>query len=763
MSIKGLGSAAAALLLFACSSDDDREAPVAPATTPLLTAADVDGELLATGGDGTNWPAVNFSYAEQRFSPLDQIDKSNVSRLGIAWSAELPDARAQEATPVVVGGVMYLSGPWSKVFAYDAATGEQQWSFDPEVARTVLGHTCCDAVNRGIAVWRGKLFVGALDGRLIAIDAITGAQLWSTQTTPTDGNYTITGAPRVVDNKVIIGNGGAEFGVRGFVSAYDVNTGNLLWRFYTTPNPNGEPDNAASDEVMQRAAARTWSDNGQWKQTGGGGTAWDAIVYDSELDQLYIGVGNGTPWNHGLRSEGHGDNLFLSSIVALDADTGQYLWHYQETPGESWDYTSTQNMILADLRLPARAPAAADGEVGEAPNRAAEANDGERAAAPRMVRRKVLMQAPKNGFFFVIDRTNGELISANPFVDGVNWAEGYGANGRPIENPAARFYRTGENFIANPGPIGAHNWQPMAFSPQTGLVYIPANIVPQQFIPPQGDQQSALTRLGFNTGTNLFDAFLPQDEAFLRAAVATVKGQLVAWDPVAQEARWTVDYGSPWNGGLLTTAGGLVFQGTADGRFVAYDAATGEELWSMDAQSGVLAGASTFLIDGVQHIAFTTGRGGAFAITAGRADINREVPNIPRLIVLRVGGNRRLPPAPNTTRTLNPPESAATEQQVTTGRRLYARYCMVCHGEGAVGGGVNPDLRFSGALGNAAAWRDIVVGGGLRDQGMPQFESVLNQSQANLIRLYVIEKANWDRDQARARREEREGDGDTEG
>lgn len=712
-----------AMALAACQSEPLDEAAAADAS---FSAADVDGDYLATGGDGSNWAAVNFNYDETRFSPLDQINTDNVDELGVAWYADLPDARAQEATPIVVGNTMYLTGPWSKVFAYDAATGEPLWEFDPEVPRSVLQNLCCDAVNRGVAVWRGKLFVGTLDGRLIAIDANTGAQLWSTQTTDRERPYSITGAPRVVNNHVIIGNGGAEFGVRGYVSAYDANTGALVWRFYTVPNPDGEPDNAASDEVL-RTAARTWSEEGNWRESGGGGTVWDSIVYDHELNQLYIGVGNGNPWNHGVRSDGEGDNLFLSSIVALDPDTGEYLWHYQETPGETWDYTATQQMILATLTI-----------------------DG--------AERQVIMHAPKNGFFFVIDRGTGELISAKPFVENVNWATGYDEEGRPIENPEARFYRTGNPFIAMPGPIGAHNWQPMAFSPETGLVYIPANIVPQAFLPATEERMRAQSPIGFNTGTNLEDGMLPRDEAVVREALASVRGQLVAFDPVAGEARWTVDYPTPWNGGTLATAGGLIFQGTATGELKAYDAATGEELWSMDTGSGVLAGASTFTIDGVQHIAFTTGRGGAFTITAGTADITAgRVPNVPRLIVLRLGGNGILPETPPVDQmTLDPPESTGRPEQIATGQRLYARYCLVCHGEGAIGGGVNPDLRFSGFLRDADAWRGVILGGNLAENGMPSFREVLNRARAEAIRHYVIDKANYDLQQLRARREEAE-------
>jgi quinohemoprotein ethanol dehydrogenase len=334
------------------------------------------------------------------------------------------------------------------VFAYDAVSGKPLWSYDPKVDGGKGAHACCDVVNRGVALWKGKLYVGALDGRLIALDAKTGRELWSVQTTDTSRPYTITGAPRVVKDMVIIGNGGAEFGVRGYVSAYDAATGRQRWRFYTVPNPSGQPDGAASDPIMAKAAV-TWSANGQWKQSGGGGTVWDAIVYDPALDQLYIGVGNGSPWNHGVRSEGEGDNWFLSSVVALDPDTGAYKWHYQETPGETWDYTATQPIILAEMQG-----------------------------------RKVLYHAPKNGFFFVIDRETGKPVSADMFT-GVNWATGYDpVTWRPIENPEARFYKTGKPFIGAPAPIGAHSWQPMSYSPVTGLVYVPVNDIGFGFVPP---------------------------------------------------------------------------------------------------------------------------------------------------------------------------------------------------------------------------------------------------------------------------------------
>ncbi|WOE76126.1 PQQ-dependent dehydrogenase, methanol/ethanol family [Alterisphingorhabdus coralli] len=683
----------------------------------------VDGEYLKTGGDGSNWAAIGFSYDEQRYSPLKQINTENVSELGLIFHVDLPDARGQEATPVVVDGIIYISTAWSKVMAVDARNGETLWSFDPEVDKKVAVNACCDVVNRGVAVYQGKVFVGTLDGRLIALDAGTGARLWSKQTTDQSKPYTITGAPRVVKDMVLIGNGGAEFGVRGYISAYDIENGNMKWRFYTVPNPDGEPDGAASDEVMQQAAARTWSDAGEWKESGGGGTVWDAIVYDHELDQLYIGVGNGNPWNHGLRSNGEGDNLFLSSVVALKPDSGEYLWHYQETPAETWDFTATQPIILADLTI--------EGEE-----------------------RKVLMQAPKNGFFFVIDRTDGSLISANPFIEGINWAEGYDMEtGRPIENPAARFYKTGELFVSLPSALGAHNWHPMSYNPEAGLVYIPAQKIASGYLAPLTELDGQRKSLGFNTGGSNEAISMPDDINFMKAAIAATTGQLVAYDPAKGEVAWTVDHQTPWNGGTMTTAGGLVFQGTSLGEMRAYDAKTGEQLWSWDSQSGILGGASTFLVDGEQHIAFLTSKGGAFPLVAGPAGgAANPVPNIPRLIVMKLGGKSTLPDLPpaDTPDWSKIPEQFATEPQIAEGRQLYLRYCLVCHGDNAVGGGVLPDLRRSGVLGDKETWQSIVHDGALSQNGMVAFEPVMSKDEIETIRGYVINRAEWGRTVAEA-------------
>lgn len=693
--MRRLGLLLMPLMLVACESETS--VPAAPEPT-------VEGD----------WSHIGFDAKEQRFSPLTQINDANVDELGIAWFKDLPDARGQEATPIEVDGKLYISTAWSKVFAYDAKTGEELWSYDPGVDGAKAVDACCDVVNRGVAINRGKLFFGTIDGRLIALDAITGARLWETQTTDNSKPYTITGAPRVVKNMVIIGNGGAEFGVRGYVSAYDTRDGSLKWRFYTVPNPEGKPDGAASDEIFEKAAAATWSD-GEWKESGGGGTVWDSIVYDEELDQLYFGVGNGNPWNHGLRSGGEGDNLFLSSIVAVNPDTGKYLWHFQETPAETWDYTATQHIIQAEMPI--------DGKM-----------------------RKVLYHAPKNGFFFVIDRLDGTLISAEPFVEGINWATGYDMEtGRPIENPDARFYKTGEPFVAIPGALGAHNWHPMSYNPETGLVYIPAQQIPQGYEVPVSDIDKKRERLGFNVGVGWSIAQLPDDKDIYKAAIAATTGKLVAFNPKTGKVEWSVDYPAAWNGGTMTTAGNLVFQGTSTGFFKAYSADKGKELLSLPMQSGIVSAPSTYLVDGEQYVAFLTSKGGAFPLVAGVAGgVTRQLPNIPRLVVLKLGGKAKLPPLPDKGEVVwDPPAQTGTPEQIAAGKALYGRNCIVCHGDSAVGNGFTPDLRISGVLGDKDAWASVVTGGALKQHGMVGFGSQLSPAQVENIRHYVVNRSIW--------------------
>ena len=538
-----------------------------PVTDTRIASADLSpGEWLTHGRD----------YAEQRFSSLEQINTQTVGELGLAWYFDLDYRRGIEATPLVADGVMYTTGSWSVVYAIDAASGELLWKYDPQVPREKAQFFCCDAVNRGVALWEDRVFVGTLDGYLIALNRNTGKVIWKVATIEPGQPFAITGAPRIVGGKVVIGNGGAEYGVRGYVTAYDGESGDQVWRFYTVP---GDPSQPFESAAMEMAAA-TWSGSEWWK-LGGGGTVWDSMAFDPELGLLYIGVGNAGPWSPRVRSPGGGDNLFVSSIVALNADTGEYVWHYQTTPGDAFDYTATQHIILLDLEI-----------------------DG--------AQRQVLVQAPKNGFFYVIDRLTGELISAENFVP-VNWAEGIDLEtGRPRLVDQV-FYETGPRLTI-PGPAGAHNWQPMAYSPLTGLVYIPAQQLPYV----HGDDPGFQFIKGFwNTASDWSLSAFPDDPEAAAEAGAMVFGRLIGWDPVMQKAQWTVERPLPWGGGLLATAGNLIFQGMPDGKFLALGAESGEQLWSFDAQTGVVAAPMTYSI--VMHGSLG---GGAFM---QRIKIRREV------------------------------------------------------------------------------------------------------------------------------------------
>lgn len=701
MRLKALMGAALALLATACSSGE--------AESGTQGTSGIDGARIIKA-DGDEWLSYGRTYDEQRYSPLDQINPGNIGELGLAWSADMDTARGQEATPLVIDGKIYITTAWSKVKAYDAATGKPLWDYDPKVPGETGVKACCDVVNRGLAAWGNMLFLGTLDGRLVALDRGTGREIWSKVTVDQAKSYTITGAPRVIDGMVIIGNGGAEFGVRGFVAAYDAATGKQLWKFYTVPDRPG-----ANEAQHLKVAETSWK--GEYWNIGGGGTVWDAMAYDPELGLLYVGVGNGSPWNQAYRSPGGGDNLYLSSIVAIRVKTGEYAWHYQTTPGETWDYTATQHIMLADLEI--------DGKD-----------------------RKVLMQAPKNGFFYVIDRATGEFISANNFVP-VNWATGVDpATGRPIENPEARVDKTGKPFIVSPGPLGAHNWHPMAYDAKQKLVFIPAQITAYPYIPATGWKPS---KLGFNVGMDTANNAMPADNAVREAAKKATKGVLIAWDPVAQKERWRVTLGGPWNGGVLATAGGLVFQGNAMGNFVAYDSGNGKPLWTFPAQTGVVAAPMTYSIDGEQYVAVLAGWGGAWAITAGvLSDMSGPVRNISRLLVFKLGGKAKLPAMPATDELpLDPPALTAAANVVATGAVQYGRYCTVCHGDAAIQasgrGGIIPDLRYSGTLASAENWQTIVHDGALKDNGMVSFASVMTKPEIDSVRHYVISRANEDK------------------
>ena len=683
-----------------------------------MSEAGINAErLLGAQADDANWITYGRNYEEQRFSPLDKINTENVGELGLAWSADMDTARGQESTPLVIDGVMYFTTAWSKVKAYNAATGEEIWTYDPEVPGETGVKACCDVVNRGLAAWGDALFLGTLDGRLVKLDRETGKVEWEKVTVDQSKSYTITGAPRVIHGKVLIGSGGAEFGVRGYFAAYDADSGEELWRFYTVP---GGDEDANSPEYL-RKAAETWSGDvlGSESGIGGGGTVWDAMAYDPELDLLYVGVGNGSPWNRAYRSPGEdgtgeGDNLYLSSIVAVRPETGEYVWHYQTTPGETWDYTATQHIMLADLEIEGKP-------------------------------RKVLMQAPKNGFFYVLDRETGEFISGDPYVT-LNWATGIDENGRPIENPETRIDKTGKPAMVTPGALGGHNWHPMAFHPGEGLVYIPAFEAAMMYAP-EADWKPDVNR-GFNVGFDLAAGDLPPDEGFRREVAGTLRGMLVAWDPVKGEPRWTVEHPGPWNGGLLATAGGLVFQGTAGSEFNAYNAATGDKLWSFPAQTGVVAPPITYTVDGEQYVAVLAGWGGAYALSVDGELMKRKAPvrNVSRMLVFKLGGTSALPEVQDMAAVpLDPPPSRASADVIAAGGKSYARYCAVCHAPGAVGSTVLPDLRRSGTLENKAAWLSIVHDGALQDNGMASFKGSLSKEQIDAIREWIIFRANQDK------------------
>lgn len=644
--------------------------------------------------DTANWLTHGRTYAEDRYSPLRQIDLATIDSLGLLWQLELSTRYSAEATPLALDGVLFTTDAWSVVLALDATDGRVVWRWDPEVPREHLQHLCCGPVNRGAALHEGKVFVGTADGRLVALDAATGEPVWSTRTTPVDQPYSITGAPRVFGGLVVIGNSGADMGVRGYVSAYAADTGELVWRTYTVP---GNPAHGFESEAMRRAAA-TWS--GKWWIAGGGGTVWDAIVFDPELDIVYVGTGNGSPHNRYVRSPGGGDNLYLASILALRRIDGEMLWHFQTTPAETWDYTATQPMILADLEWQGR-------------------------------RRRVLMQAPKNGFFYVLDRETGEFLSGTPFAQ-VTWAIGLDpVTGRPTEAPGA--FPPDGVWRVRPNATGAHNWHPMSLSRQTGYVYLPvreedAIIVPDptwEYMPGQP-----------NTGTGP-NAIVSRPRSMM---LSPRRGSLVAWDPVAGEVAWRVALPSSSNGGTLSTAGGLVFQGTGDGRLVAYDARDGAEAWSSPVGAPVGAAPITYAFDGRQYVTVVVGGSSGLNTPAGRDPVSGPS----RILTFALGGSER-PPEPDDPTPPPPPDvrrltRGLDPDQVRAGSPLYHRYCARCHGVAAESGGAVSDLRYAMPRVHDR-FDEIVRGGTLSALGMPSFADVLTEEDVLLIRAFVLGRA----------------------
>lgn len=649
-------------------------------------------EKLTDWNLGGDWAAFGRTFGEQHYSPLDEINQDTVGELGLAWSMDLGPGNSVTG-PIAVDGILYFATAYSLVRAADAVTGELLWTYDPKAAE-VSGRKLRQGWGiRGLAWWNDKIYVGTQDGRLIALEAATGKLVWSVMTTEKDDLRFISGAPRVFDGKVIIGHGGADAGsTRGYVTTYDAETGEQLWRFFLVP---GNPADGFENEAMEMAA-KTWF--GEWWKYGGGGTAWNAMTYDAETDTVFVGTGNGAPWNHRVRSEAKGDNLFLSSIMALDADTGAYKWHYQTNPGETWDYNAAMDMELAELTI--------DGKV-----------------------RKVLMTAPKNGFFYVIDRVTGKLISGKPFVR-TTWAKEIDLEtGRPIEAPDAR-YADGRTVDIAPSPMGAHTWLPMSFSPRTGLVYLPTIELATQFTD-KGITRDNWEREPNNDVDGAVNAAFPLD----------TKGAsfLVAWDPVRQEPRWKLSTPGYWNGGTVATAGDVVFQGQVDGSFNAYAAGDGAKIWSFDAKAPVLAPPITYAVDGKQYVTVFTGMGtsgGYLGPLLEQFGLNPRT-QARRVLTFKIGGNASLPDTVHEPLEFaEDPDLKIDQPSVERGNGIFAAKCALCHGFRAVSVGAATDLRESYLPQSHEDFDAVVRAGGLVSMGMPQFDE-LTDGQLDDLRHYI--------------------------
>jgi quinohemoprotein ethanol dehydrogenase len=661
-----------------------------------MAASDHSGNaILGNEADGANWPAFGRTFSEQHYSPLEQVNQVNVARLGLAWFFDLPVSVNAFSTPLEVDGTLFLTEGQSVIHALDARTGGELWSYDPQVGKVAGDKLKAVWGTRGIAWWDGKVYSGTQDGRLIALDGKTGKLVWSVVTTQPGDNRYISGPPRVFNGKVIIGHGGAEFGAtRGYVTAYDARTGKQVWRFYTVP---GDPAKGFENEAMAMAA-KTWT--GEWWKYGGGGTAWNAMTYDPKFNRVYIGTGNGQPWNQKIRSPGGGDNLFLCSIVALDADTGKYAWHYQANPGETWDYNCVMDIQLVDLPIA--------GKV-----------------------RPVILHAPKNGFFYVIDRTTGKLISAEKITK-VTWASHIDLKtGRPVENPNARF----QNGDFDLWPKAAHNWFPMAYSPRTGLSYIPVQSLGSIYSDDGIDLKNWKPTYRGEYRTGVTNKPSPPDPA-------NTGSWLLAWNPVTQKEAWRLKRHGLASAGVMATAGNLVFQGNADGQFVAYDALNGKILWSYDARNGVIGAPISYMLDGKQYVTVLAGFGGTgslFGAATGQTGWGYRTQHR-RVLTFVLDGKTTLPPGgPQPEVPVATPGFKSDPVRVAAGGKLFEN-CVFCHGYGAVGGGAAPDLRASMIPTDAEAFASVVRGGALVEAGMPKFDD-LTPDEVESIRHFIRNRA----------------------
>ncbi len=727
IAVSAAGVACAALLAAGCGARTPPSASSAGAPLAGVPAGRLDAARLASAAsEPEQWFTAGRDQAGTYHSPLKQIHAGNAGQLGFAWQFQLDTNRGLEATPIVIDGVMYAAGNWGRVYALDARSGKELWRHVPAIDGQWARHACCDVVNRGLAVWEGRVYVGTIDGWLEALDARTGAVRWRVDTLVGRERrlpYTISGAPLIAGDVVIIGNGGADFGVRGYVSAYELGSGALRWRFYTVPR---DPALGPQDQPHLEQAATTWDPDGDWSR-GAGGTVWDGMAYDPELQLVYLGTGNAAPYDWQARSPRGGDNLYLASILAVRVADGTLAWHYQQVPGERWDYTATMKMILAELEIDGR-------------------------------RRKVLMQAPKNGFFYVLDRATGELLSARNFTF-VNWTRGIDARtGRPIPNPAAEYH--GGASLVYPSQAGAHNWQPMAFDADAGLVFIPVIDMPMVYIDaaqrPAGLVEGAFTVPGIPPEgydpaglRGLFGELPPLAALIGRSGgprAPASRGELRAWDPIAGRIVWTQPGTSFWDGGVMSTAGGLVFRGDAAGFLNVYAAADGRRLARIELGTSIMAAPMSYAIDGEQYVAVMAGYGGGggFAFPPESAAYQRG--NQGRIIALRLGGGAvPLPPRLAATPMPQPPAGTADEATIARGEVLYNRYCGRCH---VFGRGLLPDLRRMSPATHTLFER-IVLEGAYIPKGMARWDDVLTRADVEAIHAFIRAQAaaQWRQEQ----------------
>jgi len=693
------------------------------------TPGQVDTErLVGISKESGAWLTGGRDYQQTYFSPLKQINKANLNLLGFAWQYDIDTEHGFEATPIVVDGVMYGSGPAGTAYAVDAGTGAEIWKFQPPIDADFMRKVCCGVVNRGLAVWKGMVFVGSLDGWLYGLDAESGAVVWKVDTLiDRERGYTITGAPYIAKDLVVIGNSGAEFDARGYITAYEYKTGRKAWRFFTVPGSPDQPQEHPELEI----AAKTWDPDSLW-HVGLGGTVWDGMAWDPELNLLYVGTGNATPYPRKLRSPAGGDNLFLASILAIDPESGRLKWHYQTTPAENWDFTATQKMILADLQIAGR-------------------------------QRKVILQAPKNGFFYVIDRLTGELISAEPYAT-VNWASHVDLQtGRPVETGQGEYFD--EPRLVFPSPAGAHNWQPMSYSPTTGLVYIPVfesgaiwTMPKEPFQYQKGGLNSTAIYIFPMKGEWGLDGeaarLIPPLEQLARNQPdTTIRGFLRAWDPINQKLVWERDTSGEWvgdmfaiwnGGGVMSTGGGLLFQGRSTGDLVVMDAETGGELLHIDVGTSMMAAPMTWLQDGEQFVAIMAGLGGAAGQVHLPGTAAYKYGNRGRIVAFKLGGGAVPKPAVLTRddEILSPPAVTrrGTSRQIAEGMTLFARNCAKCHANMDGRSAGISDLRHMSAE-THKEFNDILLDGIRADRGMGSFAELLTAEQIEAIHVYLINSA----------------------